>query len=129
MDRSIEFYSRVLGFEQESRRYVPGVSAEIAFLKLGAERLEIVCHDDAMPLPEFATTVPSDFQVVGTKHLSFVTDDLEQLHRFLAAQAVDGLTKIFDNNPAYRYSFFRDPDGITIELVHEIAGGAQGEGA
>ena len=122
MDRSIEFYSRVLGFEQESRQYVSGITAEIAFLRRAADRLEIICHDNAKPLPEFVTSVLSDFQVIGTKHLSFSTDNAEQLHAYLSGHAVDDLTDIFDNNPTYKYFFFRDPDGIAIEVVSEISG-------
>ena len=127
MDRSIAFYSNVLGFKLESRRYVEGISAEIAFLALDEDRLEIVCHDDAKPLPEFAKDVSQDFQIIGTKHLSFGTDAPEDLHAFLADQSVDGLTAIFDNNPVYRYFFFRDPDGIAIEVVSRIAGGSYGD--
>ena len=119
MQRSIDFYSTVLGFDVESRRYVSGISAEIAFLKSGEDRLEIICHDDSKPLPEFAAEVSTDFQVAGTKHLSFGTERPEELHAFLAEKSVDALTEIFDNNPTYRYFFFRDPDGIAIEVVSE----------
>ena len=117
MDRSIDFYSNVLGFDLESRQYVSGISAEIAFLVLGEDRLEIVCHDDARSLPDFAKDVAEDFQVIGTKHLSFGTDDPDRLHAFLVEQSVDDLTEVFDNNPTYKYFFFRDPDGIAIEIV------------
>lgn len=127
MERSIDFYSRVLGFEVESRRYVSNISAEIAFLRNGDDRLEIICHDDAEPLPEFATEVSSDFRVIGTKHLSFATTRPEELHAFLAEQSVDDLTEIFDNNPTYTYFFFRDPDGIAIEIVSEITSGSFGD--
>lgn len=117
LDRSIEFYSRVLGFELESRRYLPGISLEIAFLRSGRDRIEIVCHDEPQALPEFAKTETDDFRVIGTKHLSFGTDDPDGLHVFLAGQGVEGLTEIFENNPSYRYFFFRDPDGIGLEVV------------
>ena len=119
MDRSIEFYSTVLGFELESRIYVPGITSQIAFMALGQDRIEIICHDSASPLPDFARDVVADFQVVGTKHLSFGTVDPEQLHAYLLEQGVDDLTEIFDNNPTYSYFFFRDPDGIAIEVVSE----------
>ena len=117
LDRSMEFYARVLGFEQESRRSLPGGELEIAFLRRGEDRLELVCHADAKPLPDFAAEPRSDFRVIGTKHLSFGTPDPDALHAFLAEQQVDGLTDIADNNPTYRYFFFRDPDGIILEVV------------
>ncbi len=117
LDRSIEFYERVLGFQQESRRSLQDKGLEIAFLRRGEDRLELVCHADAQPLPEFAADPKDDFRVVGTKHLSFGTPDADRLHAFLAGQQVDGLTDIADNNPTYRYFFFRDPDGIVLEVV------------
>ena len=117
LDRSIEFYDRVLGFSLESRRALPGGQLEIAFLRRGENRLELVCHARAAALPEFARDEKSDFAVIGTKHLSFGTDDPVGLHGFLAEQAVDGLSEIFDNNPTYYYFFFRDPDGIGLEVV------------
>ncbi len=121
LDRSVEFYGRVLGFAQESRRALPGGLLEIAFLRRGEDRLELVCHADARPLPDFAREAKEDFQVVGTKHLSFGTDDAHRLHAFLAEQGVSGLTEVFDNNPAYYYFFFRDPDGIGLEVVSSKA--------
>ena len=117
IDLSVEFYTRVLGFEQESSLYVEGISTKIVFLRRGNDRLELVSHDDAKPLPEFAQSVPTDFQVIDTKHLSFHTDAPEKLHSFFSEQGVDGLTEVFDNNPNYTYFFFRDPDGIAIEIV------------
>jgi len=117
LNRSIAFYSKTLGFEQESRRHVPDICLEIAFLKRGEDRLEIVCHDDPHPLPEHAKSVLDDFRVIGTKHFSISTNSADKFHAFLASTGVDGLTEVFDNNPTYRYFFFRDPDGITIEVV------------
>jgi len=117
LDRSIEFYGRVLGFDLESRRQLPGGALEIAFLRRGDDRLELVCHAESAPLPEFAQEERSNFAVIGTKHLSFGTADPHALHAFLESQKVDGLTGIYDNNPAYYYFFFRDPDGIGLEVV------------
>ncbi len=117
LDRSIEFYRRVLGFSVESRRKLPDGELEIAFLRRGADRLELVCHADARPLPEFAREERANFQVIGTKHISFGTRDARRLHAELAEQGVAGLSDVFENNPTYLYFFFRDPDGICLEVV------------
>jgi methylmalonyl-CoA/ethylmalonyl-CoA epimerase len=117
LDRSIEFYGRILGFEQESRRRLPDGGPEIAFLRRGADHLELVCHPGAESLPDFAADEKSNFRVIGTKHISFGTDDPRALHAFLQEQGVDGLSEIHDNNPFYYYFFFRDVDGINLEVV------------
>jgi len=88
LDRSIEFYGRVLGFEPESRRRLPGGGPEIAFLRRGEDRLELVCHPRAEPLPDFVADEKSNFRVIGTKHISFGTADPAGLHAFLKEQRV-----------------------------------------
>ncbi len=117
LDVSIDFYTTRLGFVVESRRVLPDRLLQIAFLARGDDRLELVCHEDAEPLPPFARAVTTDFRVVGTKHLSFGTDDADALHGYLSANGVPGLTDVFENNPFYRYFFFSDPDGIILEVV------------
>jgi hypothetical protein len=40
----------------------------------------------------------------------------EAVHAELTRRAVAGLTPIFDG-PYYKYFFFKDPDGILLEMV------------
>lgn len=117
MKRSLEFYKRVLGFEEDTRVNTPDGSLEIVHVKRGEDFLELFCHRSPDPLPDFAKDNMADFKVLGTKHIAFSTDDADGMYRFLEKQNVDGLSLIFDNNPTYRYFFFRDPDGIALEFV------------
>jgi len=117
LKRSLEFYERVLGFEVDTQVKTPDGTMDIVHIKRGEDYLELFCHKSAAPLPEFARDNTTDFKVAGSKHVAFSTDDPEGMHKYLQEQKVDGLTPIFDNNPYYKYFFFRDPDGIALEVV------------
>ncbi|MXW46057.1 MAG: VOC family protein [Gammaproteobacteria bacterium] len=117
LQRSMEFYERVLGFKESSRVSVPELSLDIVFIKKGDDYLELFCHQEARELPEFSRDNETDFQVVGTKHVAFEVEDPQAFHKHLEEQGVAALSEIYDNNPTYFYFFFRDPDGIPLEVI------------
>ena len=117
MDRSIDFYKRVLGFEPDTEVTTSDGSLHIVHLKRGNDYLELFCPREPQPLPEFARDNGTDFRVIGTKHIAFSTAHPKEFHRFLEEQSVDSLSPVYENNPHYFYFFFRDPDGICIEIV------------
>ena len=119
--RSIAFYESVLGFVVDTRIVVQDGDLEIVFLKKGGRYLELFCRRNAQPLPEHATDHERDFGVIGTKHLAFGTDDPEAVHAELAHRGVAGLTPVYDGTH-YRYFFFKDPDGIVLEIVSPKGG-------
>ena len=123
--RSIEFYETVLGFIVDTRIVVQDGTLEIAHLRKGDSYIELFCRRNARPLPEHATDHELDFGVVGTKHLAFGTDDPEAVHGELARRGVAGLTPVYDGTH-YKYFFFKDPDGIVLEIVSR-KGGSTGE--
>lgn len=117
LKRSMEFYERVLGFKESSRVSVPEISLDIVFIRKDDNYLELFCHRQAKELPEFCKDNITDFQVVGTKHIAFEVEDPRAFHKHLEEQGVAGLSRIHDNNPTYFYFFFRDPDGIALEVI------------
>ncbi len=117
LERSLEFYKRVLGFEVDTEVKLPDGSLDIVHIKRGNDYLELFCHKDATELPQHSRDTMTDVQIAGTKHIAFSTDEPEGVHQYLNEQGVDDLTEIFDNNPYYKYFFFRDPDGIALEIV------------
>ena len=116
MARSIEFYAAVLGFTVDTQILVQDGNLEIVHLKKGESYLELFCRRGAEPLPEHARDHERDFGVVGTKHVAFGTAEPEAVHAELTRLAVAGLTPIFDGT-YYKYFFFKDPDGIILEVV------------
>ena len=114
--RSIEFYESVLGFAFDTKVVAHDGALEIVHLKKGQSYLELFCRSQAQLLPEHATDHERDFGVIGTKHLAFGTADPAAVHSDLTRRGVAGLTPIYDGT-YYKYFFFKDPDGIVLEIV------------
>ena len=124
-ERSIEFYESILGFSVDTWIVVEEGALEVIHLKKGSSYLELFCRRGVAPLPEHATDHERDVKVVGTKHVAFCTSNPEAVHAELARREVAGLTPIFEGTH-YRYFFFKDPDGIVLEMVSRKRPGDRG---
>ncbi len=109
LDRSVEWYVKVLGF-QELRRLNHG-GLDKAMLRNGGVTVTFVCHGD------LAVPGPFDERRTGLDHLSFAVADRAALEAWMArldehgvvhSDIVSGVTG--DLFP------FRDPDNIALEF-------------
>ncbi len=124
LDRSIAFYTGVLGFGLE-RRFdaegpgistivgMPGARLKIAFVHLGEFRLELIQY-----------AAPAGVQVdmatnnVGSAHIAFWTDDVDRTYEELQAKGVVFRGAPMRSRPDRpRVAYFYDPDGFTLEIV------------
>ena len=111
IDRSVDFYTGVLGFECFHRAEVPGDDGvtKVAFVKSGTCEIEFV---------QFPV-VPSGGD--GTvEHIALAVDDIDAMQACLTEKGIAfdtqspiHLTQVFDG---VRYIFFRGPDGEHLEL-------------
>jgi catechol 2,3-dioxygenase-like lactoylglutathione lyase family enzyme len=136
LDRSIDFYSFLLGREPTARRtwdveYLArvqgyeGLRVEAAFFELpGGLTLELVRYMS----PEHCLVNMETFNV-GNAHISLVTPDLNALFERLRGKA-----ELRSDTPVriawgpYEGGYVtrvRDPDGITIELLQLPSGGVR----
>ena len=111
MDRSIEFYTRILGLELRDRR--PFRDLELAFLALGGVDIELIAgeaHDKG------------DAQV---NHIAFSVKRLEDAISDVKRAAPDiEFTDIIELWPGARCVFFRGPDAERLEFVEREGNGA-----
>lgn len=115
MDRSISFYTRLLGLRLLSRREIPQNNAEIAFLQdaegKGA-RLELTFYKNQT---EF---IQADYENRVFDHIAFDIKDMEQT---ISALRKEGITitdepyRLGPDGPLI--AFVEDPDGTLIELI------------
>lgn len=117
LDRSVEFYYRIFGYELDTRVTSDDGSMEIVHLKRNDSYLELFCCKEPQVLETGAGSPGADVRIIGVKHLSFATDDPEKTHAHLQRHGVAGLTPIHEAK-YYKYFFFQDPDGIIWEIVH-----------
>jgi catechol 2,3-dioxygenase-like lactoylglutathione lyase family enzyme len=137
LDRSVAFFTGVLGFRKESEREVAGAELErlsgvfgarvrTAVLRLGDERLELSDYlaPRGRPYPRGTRANDRWFQ-----HVAIVVSDMDAAYARLREAGVEhastGPQTLPDSIPAaagIRAFYFRDPDGHFLELIQFPAG-------
>ncbi len=131
MNRAIEWYTSVLGFETEFQFHVAAIPADGAFLKSAGLRLELWCAAGAASVPSERRTPDEDLKTAGTKHLAFSVSGLQGRLADLMAHEVDIAAIQRDPKEPMRVEsdplardqppvfalFIRDPFGTLIEIL------------
>lgn len=131
--RSVDFYTRVLGFTLRSEVVaagtdverldgVPGARKRVTRLALGAETIELSEYvtPRGRPIPADAWSNDRTFQ-----HVAIVTSDMRRADRRLRGARVRpvsaGPQRLPDWNPnagGIEAFYFEDPDGHVLEAIH-----------
>jgi len=136
LERTIEFYTQILGTELQSRsrnKYEDLGSAlfgrkwglnqdhadlEIAVMNVGGTRVEFIEYRD--PPTQAYHNNPS---IAGSAHLAFKVDNIEETRKRLEEAGVEFHAPIHSFMEAgeieWKWCYFRDPDGIILELVEQ----------
>ncbi len=109
VERTIRFYTEVLGFEVKSRQPVDmGPLREVVYLTLGDTMIELLAATGA----EAAST--AEWQV-GYRALALEVEDMDQTVAYLQERGVPIVWGPVTIGPSKRAEI-RDPDGLAIEL-------------
>jgi catechol 2,3-dioxygenase-like lactoylglutathione lyase family enzyme len=137
MERSVEFFSKVLSFEKVSEVELFGPEVERLQGVFGARlrRVRMKLGDEAIDLTEYLTPrgrpVPRDSRSHDHwfQHIAIVVSDMDRAYAQLRAHNVrhtsTGPQRIPDwNRPAagIRAFYFKDPDEHSLELIYFPAG-------
>jgi catechol 2,3-dioxygenase-like lactoylglutathione lyase family enzyme len=137
MDRSLEFFSKVLSFEKitdvevhggeyEKLQGVFGLRMRVARMKLGDERIELTQY-----LAPEGRPIPADWHSHdhGFQHIAIVVSDMDNAYQQLRSHKVryasTGPQTIPMTNKAaagIRAFYFKDPDGHNLEIIYFPAG-------
>lgn len=132
MDRSVEFYKRVLTFEKQSEIErsgpeidelygVPNARIRAVDLKLGDESIELLQFVGApgTPVPGDARSNDLSFQ-----HVAIIVSDMDRAYAALRRNNVQHISpypqRLPDWNPSaagIKAFYFRDPDGHPLEVL------------
>ena len=112
LDRSVEFYTGVLGFKQRFRDSIPqpggGGALEIAYLDLGATAVELLSYGKP------AEPAPQKLQL-GYRMMALEVEDMMKALGYLKTKGIEPVW-----GPVFRESYaraeIRDPNGYHIEL-------------
>jgi catechol 2,3-dioxygenase-like lactoylglutathione lyase family enzyme len=133
MDRAVEFYTQVLGFERVDDREVTGENYERLYgvfgLRLHTTRMQL--GDESIELMEFLAPrgrpEPADSRSNDRwfQHVAIIVSDIDRAYRRLREHHVEhastGPQVLPDWNPGaagIAAFYFRDPDGNHLEILH-----------
>lgn len=137
INRTIEFYTKVLGITLRSKTQNENETLGTALfgtkwgLKQGYAKLEIVVMNVGSVRIEFieykepkAQPYHKNPSVAGSAHLAFQVENIEELRRRLEERGVEFHSPIQrfmeGGNIEWKWCYFRDPDGIVLELVEQF---------
>ena len=115
MNRSIDFYTRLLGLTLLNRREIPQNNAEIAFLRdpqAKGATLELTFYRNQKKFSQ------PDYEDRVFDHLAFEVKDMNQTIEAMRREKVTITDEPFKLTPTGSLiAFVEDPDGTLIELI------------
>ena len=110
-EQTREFYIEKLGFELIREAYRPQIGDYLRMIRQGDTTIEVFVKPDS---PERVTGP----EAKGLRHLAFHVEDIEPAVAWLNRQGIE--TEPIREDPVNggRFTFFKDPDGLPLEL-HE----------
>lgn len=140
LERTVTFYRDVIGMRVVTRKHrrghdlgtalfgeeaagrratSPAAEILIADMELGDVRVEFIQYLDPPARP-----YPGDPSVAGSAHIAILTEDIEGEYRRLSTAGVRFHTPVRTvhdpGRPVWKWCYFRDPDGICVELVESL---------
>ena len=106
-----EFYMDKLGFQLVREVYRPEADDYLRMLRQGDTTLELFIKPDA---PQRVNNP----EAMGMRHLAFHVEDIEPAVQWLNSLGIETEPIREDKVNGGRYTFFKDPDGLPLEL-HE----------
>ena len=107
--KSKEFYIDKLGFELYREFYRPEQIDYLRMLRQGDTVIELFVRPDA---PQRVNNP----EALGLRHLAFHVEDIEPAVAWLNAQGIETEPVRVDPYNGGRFTFFKDPDGLPLEL-------------
>ena len=106
-----EFYIDKLGFTLEKECYRPAQDDYLRMLRLGETVIELFIRPDA-------PARVNNPEAMGLRHLAFQVEDIVPAAAWLNSQGIETEPIREDPYNGGRFTFFKDPDGLPLEL-HE----------
>ncbi|MGE7365503.1 SMU1112c/YaeR family gloxylase I-like metalloprotein [Desemzia incerta] len=110
-EKSKYFYTELLGLEIIRENYREERDSYKLDLKIGDSEIELF----SFPNPPKRQSGP---EAVGLRHLCFYADDIEETVKELNQKGIETEPIRIDEFTGGKYTFFKDPDGLPLEL-HE----------
>ncbi|MBK7495297.1 MAG: VOC family protein [Candidatus Omnitrophica bacterium] len=115
LDRSIDFYSNVLGLKLMFRQFDPNHHEAFAFFELEGGNLELLqCLDEFnQPVPPVLPAIEPPF----TPHLALKAEDLGRIIELLKEKSIPIVKGPLEIPGQVRWLYLADPDHNILEFV------------
>ncbi|MDP6747422.1 MAG: VOC family protein [Candidatus Poribacteria bacterium] len=135
LERSVDFYTEVLGFQETQRAYLEGewvetiiglkgIQANVVYVvaPAGGPRLELLQYQSPIGVSIPATAIPNTH---GLRHLALRVDDINEAVNRLRAVGIEPVsdpvtvpTSVITHEIGHKIlCYFHDPDGVLLELT------------
>ncbi len=114
LNKSVNFYVNVFGFEIREKRYIEAHKTTLVFLKDAAANFEIelIADDNPKPLPDCENSFA---------HLAFQTDNIDEDAKKIKDSGINFLREPFYSlDKSMKIAFLNDPNGIMIEIIEYL---------
>lgn len=115
MDRSIDFYTRLMGLKLLGRREIPQNNAEIAFLQDPegkGSKLELTFYRKQKKFTQ------AEYEDRVFDHIAFEIKDMKKTITLLKKNKITITDEPYQLSPGGSFiAFIEDPDGTLIELI------------
>ncbi len=133
MDRSVDYYTRVLHFQKVSdvERSGPaiehlkglfGVRVRVVRLRLGEEELEL---SEYLAPKGHVLPIDSQSNDLSFQHVAIVVSDMDRAYAWLRQNHIEHVSSGPQTLPAWNQQasgiqafYFKDPDGHVLEIIH-----------
>lgn len=118
LEETIQWYSEKLDFTYDYTYEIAALNMKAAFMSLGNFRLEIFEVQNSQPMPQYRHDVAANVGVRGLNHVALAVTDIEDMYHNLNERGIEFVAEITEipNSNGERYTFFKDNNGVLIEL-------------
>lgn len=115
LPRTIDFYTRLLGFKVKQRLELPGrVLVLLTLGEKGMAGLELIRYEDT----DLSITVPADRKLLGLRHFAFHVSNISDVYERLKRDGVHMLPdQPFQQPDGPPIAFGLDPNGVLLEFT------------
>ena len=110
-EQAREFYVNKLGFELIREAYRPQIGDYLRMIRQGETTIEVFIK------PDYPERVNNP-EAKGLRHLAFRVDNAEEAAAWLNSRGIETEPIREDLVNGGKFTFFRDPDGLPLE-IHE----------
>lgn len=108
MEESLRFYQETVGLTID-RRFQAGPGVEIAFLRDGETKVELICNKEI-----------KEISIGQNISLGFEVDSVDDMMAFVKERGITIHSGPFQPNPNVKFFYVQDPNGLKIQFVETV---------